>query len=287
MPRVTTLRRRQTDADGQLDNEFRRRDQSGIQHDRLAELSALLADIGPPCWASHDTSSAAHIFDGYVLVPPYHILLPRGRNVRRIGHVIHTTDSFSNIDLETRWGLPVVSPSRSLIQISATAGARSLTAALDGALRDRLTTEDFLHRRIAALRTSGRYGIPALLAVMEGSEITRGGQSWLEREFLKLVDQAGLPLLQTQVHLGHLGDRFIRVDFRFAGTPIVVETLGYRWHRTGAQMRMDSDRLNRLQMEGFVVLQFTYEQVVSEAQAVVALLLEALEPFVAGLARSA
>jgi very-short-patch-repair endonuclease len=204
------------------------------------------------------------------------LLVPRGRNIRRIGHIIHTSDSIPIIDQEVKFGIPVIAPTRALIQISATSTPDMLTAALDGALRDGLTTEDFLHRRIAALRTQGRYGIPRLLAVLEGNEITRGGQSWLEREFLRLLAGAGLPRPDTQVHLGHRGDRLIRVDFHFPGTPLVVETLGYRWHRTGAQMRIDAERLNRLQLSGHLVLQFTYRHVVDAPDAVVAEVAEAL-----------
>ena len=276
---MTNIDRRTTVANGQLDDEFRCRDQSGIRSDRLADLSALLADIGPPGWACFDTSAGVHRFDGFPLRPPFHILIPRGRNVNRIGHVIHTTDSILPIDREAKHGLALVSPTRTLIQIAATTDPETLTAALDGALRDGLTTEDFLHRRIAALRTSGRYGIPRLLAVIEGSEITRGGQSWLEREFLRLVFDAGLPLPETQVHLGHRRDRLIRVDFRFPGTPVVVETLGYRWHRTGAQMRIDTERMNRLQLDHHIVLQFTYGRVVTDAVNVIAEVVEALTPY--------
>ena len=58
----------------------------------------------------------------------------------------------------------------------------------------------------------------------------------------------------------------IRVDFRFPGTSVVVEALGYRWHRTGAQMNIDAERVNRLTMDGYLVLQFTYDTVVDRAQ---------------------
>jgi hypothetical protein len=87
----------------------------------------------------------------------------------------------------------VTSPTRTLIDIAAHEAPARLSAALDGALRDGLTSEDHLHRRIAALRTKGRYGIPSLLDVLAGQEVTRGGHSWLEREFLGLAAAAGLP----------------------------------------------------------------------------------------------
>lgn len=268
-----------TDTNGQLEHELRSRIQSGLQLEHLAELSALIASIGAPCWASHDTSAALHPFDGFALRPPFHILTPRDRNVRRIGHVIHTSDTIPQLDRETKDGVPLMAPSRTLIQISGTTNAERLTHALDGALRDGLTTEDFLHRRIGRLRSSGRYGIPKLLTVIDGSEITRGGQSWLEREMLRVLDGAGLPRPETQAVLGRRGDSLIRVDFRFPGTPVVIEALGYRWHRTGAQMRIDSERVNRLQLDGYLVLQFTYSRIVGDVAGVIAEVNEAMVPF--------
>ena len=55
----------------------------------------------------------------------------------------------------------------------------------------------------------------------------------------------------------------MRVDCRFPGTNIVVELLGYRFHRTKAQLARDTERLNALILRGFAPFQFTYEQVVS------------------------
>jgi hypothetical protein len=270
--------RRTTVADGQLTRELHRRDLSGVH---LAALAALLHDVGAPVWASGPTAAALHGFDGFVLRPPFHVVLPRGRNVRRIGHVVHTTESIELIDRSHVEGLPVLAATRTLIDISGMVTAARLTAALDSALRDGLASEAFLHRRIAELRTSGRYGIPRLLEVIEGSEIGRGAHSWLEREFLRLIAAAGLPPPRSQQVLGRRGSSLIRVDFRFEGTPVVVETLGYRWHRTGAQMRIDAERMNRLQLDGFIVLQFTYDDVVRHGAAVVALVAEALRPYLA------
>lgn len=135
-------------------------------------------------------------------------------------------------------------------------------------MRDGLVSEDLLHRRIAALRTKGRFGTPKLLDVVEGREITRGGHSWLEREFSRLMAADGFPKPLTQQVLSSTGDRLVRVDCRFAGTNIVVELLGYRYHRTAAQMRRDAERLNALILDGFCPFQFTYEQVVDAAQSV-------------------
>jgi hypothetical protein len=143
-------------------------------------------------------------------------------------------------------------------------------------LRAGLTCEDLLHRRIASLRSSGRYGIPVLLAVIEGCEASRGGHSWLERRFLELCATAGLPRPLTQQVLSRARDRLVRVDCRFPGTPVVVELLGYRWHRTAEQMSRDAIRLNALVLEGLRPIQFTYRHVTLEPDWVLDQLRQAL-----------
>jgi len=247
--------------------------------DRVANIVDLIADIGEPCWATGLTAAGLHGFDGVPLRPPYHVVVMRGRNVRRIGHVVHTTVALDPIDREETMGVPCVSPTRALLAVSATLDSAALTCVLDGALRDGLTTEDFVHRRIGALRTKGRHGIPRLLDVIDGREVVRGGQSWLEREFLRLVHEAGLPVPLAQQSVSRQRQRLIRVDFRWPGTPVVVEALGYRWHRTGAQMSADAARMNRLLLDGFLPFQFTYRQVVADPPMVVETVASALRPF--------
>jgi len=275
--RVAEQRRLWAVTDGQLTAEFRSRVQSGFQStDHHRVLADLIADVGEPCWLSGPTAAALHGFEGFRLAPPFHLVLPRHRNVRRIGVVIHTSDHLDLLDKATAAGLPVTSPARTLIDLAAMTPTTAMTAALDGALRDGLISESFLHGRIAALRGRGRHGVPALLRVIEGAEIIRGAHSWLERELLRVLDLAGVPRPVPQQVLGRRGDRLIRVDFRFPGTPVVIEVLGYRWHRTGAQLQSDAERMNRLVLDGFIVLQFTYTDVVERPEQVVQRIVEAL-----------
>ena len=252
------------------------RDRTGLPLARLEQLAQLIDEIGEPCWAAGSTAAALHQFDGFVLRPPFHILVPRARGVRRAAHVIHTTRLIDALDRESMLGIPVTSPSRTLLHLAATEPIDRVTSALDGAIRDGLTTDDFLHRRIAVWRTCGRNGVRPLIAAIDGFEITRGGHSWLEREFLRLLADGGLPHPETQAVLGRRGDRLIRVDARFPGTNLLVEVLGYRWHRTKPQLTSDAQRLNRLQLDGFLVIQFTYPQVVEQPERVLADVREAL-----------
>jgi len=242
----------------------------------LSDLHALVLDCGLDAFVSGPTAAALLGFDTFRLRPPFHVTIVRGRNVQRAHHLIHTTTLLPPIDRGTAHGMPVLAPSRALIDLSRYVSPTALTAALDSALRDGLTTEEHLHARIVALRSRGRYGIPKLLAVIDGSEASRGGHSWLERRFLELCARAGFPRPRTQVVLSQARDRLVRVDCRFEGTPIVVELLGYRWHRTKDQMSRDAERTNALLLDGLRPMQFTYEQVTAEERWVISQLRAAL-----------
>ncbi len=163
-----------------------------------------------------------------------------------------------------------MSATRTIVDLARSESSERLTIALDSALRDGLTSEEFVHARIVALRGSGRYGIPRLLDVIDGAELSRGGHSWLERRFLELIGSAGLPRPRTQQILARTQSRTIRVDCRFDESPLVVELLGYRWHRTREQMSRDAERVNALQLAGYVVMQFTYQQLALQPEIVVA-----------------
>lgn len=282
--------RKQAHAAGLTDGQLRRRVQSGVlepigpnafrsaftPRGALADLAALMLDVGDPVWASGPTAAALHGFDGFRLAPPFHLMLERHRNVRRVGVVIHTSNDLPLIDRARAQGLAVLSGARTVIDLCRTAGPEALTRAVDSGLRDGRFNEDLLHRRIVALRSKGRYGLPKLLDVLAGVDATRGGHSWLERRYLALLADAGLPRPQTQQVLAKAGDRLVRVDCRFAGTPVVVELLGYRFHASGAQLTRDAARLNALLLAGHAPYQFTYAQVTECPHDVVRITREAL-----------
>lgn len=242
---------------------------AGAPTPKEAELQQLLLDIGEPSWVSGPTAAALHGFDGFDLRRPFHVILPRNRYVTRPGVRTHRTGTIDPIDRTQIGGLAVLSATRTMIDIASFASSAQLAAALDSGIRDGLLSEDLLHRRVITLRTQGRYGLPLLAEVIAGFEVTRGGHSWLEREYLRLLALAGLPRPDVQQVLSRAGDRLVRVDCRFPGTPVVVELLGYRFHRTKREMTRDAARANSLLANGFQPYQFTYEHIVTDRDYVI------------------
>lgn len=235
----------------------------------LAELNALVLDVGDPVWVGGPTAAALHGFDGFVLRRPFHLTVPRDRCIKRWNAIIHRSNTIDLIDRTALHGIPALSPTRTMIELARFASSAELAAALDSGIRDGLLSEDLLHRRVMALRSQGRFGLPLLAEVIAGHEVTRGGHSWLEREYLRLLHEAGLPLPEMQQVLSRAGDRLVRVDCHFPGTNVVVELLGYRFHRSRSQMTSDARRANALLAEGLQPFQFTYEHVVSQRSYVI------------------
>jgi len=84
--------------------------------------------------------------------------------------------------------------------------------------------------------------------------------SELERRFLPLVDQAGLPRPLTQQRLNGF-----KVDFFWPGLGLVIETDGLRYHRTPAEQARDRLRDQTHTAAGLTQLRFTHAQVRYEA----------------------
>ena len=80
--------------------------------------------------------------------------------------------------------------------------------------------------------------------------------SELERLFLSIVSETGLPLPQTQQQVNGF-----RVDFYWPQLGLVVETDGLRYHRTPAQQGHDLIRDQRHAAAGMTPLRFTFAQV--------------------------
>jgi len=128
-----------------------------------------------------------------------------------------------------------------------------LERAIDEA--DRLDLVDPESLRSALESYAGRRGVGRLRALLD-RRIFRLTDSHLERLFLPLVAQAGLPAPLTRRRVNGF-----RVDFFWADLRLVVETDGLRYHRTPAQQTRDRQRDQAHLAAGFTPLRFTHAQV--------------------------
>ena len=113
-------------------------------------------------------------------------------------------------------------------------------------------------------RSRGRPGVRALKVVLRDyREPLAYLRSDLERLFLDLCRQAGLPLPAVNVFLGA-----IEVDFLWEEQKLIVELDGYRFHSTRAAFEEDRTRDASLQLAGYRVLRITHRRLEREPEAV-------------------
>jgi very-short-patch-repair endonuclease len=215
-----------------------------------SEMAALLA-VGHDATLSHRSAAAR-----WEILPPtddpVDVSVSQGHPRNRPGIRIHRTRC---IEHSLKAGLRVTTPVRTLVDLAASIGARDLERAVEEAQIRRLVTRGELER----LRRIGPGHEPSLT------------RSEAERRLRALIRAARLPPPQTNVRLGSY-----EVDFVWPDERVVVEVDGFAFHSTRAAFERDRARDRALQAAGYVVLRFTWRQLVHEPEVVVAELAAAL-----------
>jgi hypothetical protein len=220
-------------------------------------LHAGLRALGPKSWVSHNAAAAVHRFDR---TPSGHVeyLVLRSARSRRPEGVVHSTRRWTTSDGVIRDGLRVTSATRTILDLAnVRVSPQRLRAAIDSAVRLELSAPEAISRRLTEIRSRGRTGVRLLDDLL----IDSGGHTMLEREFLRLMREAGLPRPEPQVVFQSGSRTIARVDFLYREWAIVVEVSGRLGHSTPDERARDAQRRNELQDIGLRVYEFTWEDV--------------------------
>jgi very-short-patch-repair endonuclease len=210
-------------------------------------MAAVLA-CGPGALLSHRNAAAL-----WGLLPSTRALVdvttPRSRHGMP-GVVLHRTRNPDGGAVQD--GIPVTTLMRTLVDLADVAKPDQLERAFEEAERRNL----FDLRALPSLH--GRAGRGRLEAMIgrASSSVTR---SELERRFLRLCGDAGLPRPQTNIWL-----REQEVDVVWPDQRLVVELDGYAYHHTRAAFERDRERDARLQVAGYRVLRVTHRRLMEE-----------------------
>ena len=237
---------------------------AGVPDTKRYQLRLGLLSLGDESWVSYEASACLHGLDRS---DPDAVEFTIERNGRRpvLAHQVHTTASVAPLDRVTVDGFRTLSATRTVIDLAhAQHGVRRVEAAIDSAVRLGLSSPLVIATRLETLRGSGRWGCRLIDFLLVDS----GGHSMLERRFLQLVREAGLPRPVTQA-IHRKGKRHIaRVDFLFEEAGVVVEVSGRLGHTTPTERARDAQRRNELQDIGRQVFEYTWEDVTQHAQMV-------------------
>lgn len=186
---------------------------------------------------------------------------------------LHTTTRWDLGDVVNHRGVRTCTATRAIIDhASRTTSARELEALIDSAIRLRRTALPRLRQRLAGLSGTGRHGCALLRELLLDS----GGESSLERRFLRLLRTHDMPRPDCQVVFRDQGRTVARVDFHFPTGNVVVEVSGRLGHSTDRDRQRDARRRNHLQQTGQLVLEFTTADVIDAPDYVLATLAKAL-----------
>lgn len=175
---------------------------------------------------------------------------------RRPGIRVHDRAGLWNRDMGLRLGIPVTSPVRTFLDLATVTGPTTVERAINEA--DKLDVIDAEALRSALDDYPGAPGICLLRHVLD-KHTFRLSDDELERLFRPIAAAAGLPVPLTK----HIVNEF-EVDFFWPDLGLVVETDGWRYHRTPATQTRDALRFQRHTATGLTPLRFSHYQVKHE-----------------------
>jgi very-short-patch-repair endonuclease len=206
--------------------------------------AAVLA-AGDGAALSHATAAAA-----WELRPAgggaIHVTVPghAGRR-RRPGLRIHRSITLDATDVTTHQGIPITTPTRTIVDLARTLKHRQLERLIDAADQRHLVDFDVLRETPGA----------SLQAVLR-TYAPAPTRSELERRFLQLCDDHAIPRPETNTRI-----EGFEVDFVWRERRLIVEVDGYAYHRSPRAFEADRERDVALTLAGWRVMRFTWRHI--------------------------
>jgi very-short-patch-repair endonuclease len=200
---------------------------------------------------------------------PVDVAVFRGRAAPRPGINVRTMHSLRRDEITVHDGIPITTPARTLYDLADAAGERELERMVVKAFAQRLVDRSGL---LALLdRHAGRPGATRLRAIIEAGSGHAPTRSEAEERFLALIRKARLHAPDVNARVAGY-----EVDLLWRAERLVVEVDGRAFHTSGRRFESDRRRDADLLAAGVRVMRVTWQQIVSEPEAVLIRLAMAL-----------
>ena len=177
------------------------------------------------------------------------------------GITTHRVRHLDSRDVTKYRGIPTLTVPCVLVGLAGTLSLDALARACHEAeVKHRVGAR---HVEAVLARSRRVVGIAKLRAVYEGDAHVL--LSWLEREFLRLLERARLPVPQTNKHLG---GRY--VDCRWPALNLTVELDSFTYHHTRHAWEQDRAREREARARGDAFRRYTYADVAEEPESMLA-----------------
>ncbi|MBA3867497.1 MAG: type IV toxin-antitoxin system AbiEi family antitoxin domain-containing protein [Solirubrobacterales bacterium] len=181
------------------------------------------------------------------------VSVPRRGKRTRPGIKVHNRPGLRVVDIGTLHGIPVTSPVQTMLDLATVLGPYGLERTVNEADKREVIDPETL--RMALDARVGEPGVRRLRSLLDRDTFLLS-DSDLELLFRPIAAAAGLPRPLTKDWVNGF-----EVDFHWPGLGLVVETDGWRYHRTPAVQRRDAIRDQTHTAAGLTTLRFSHWQV--------------------------
>ncbi len=221
---------------------------------QMSAMAAVLA-AGEGAVLSHRSAGVLwDMLDQHAEDGPFEITAP---GMGRLDGVSAHRAAMDSKEMTKRFGIPVTTAERTLLDLAGCVEAEELGRLCDEALRRRILSIGRLRAVVDAHPAPGRRKLKPIVAVL-GDRIPGydpGANAW-ELRMDHLWDEMGLPAAERQYRVS-IGRRTYRLDRAIVDLKIAVEWNGFDPHGRRGHLDRDSDRRAALAAVGWYPLDFT------------------------------
>jgi hypothetical protein len=214
-------------------------------------MAAVLA-CGPGAALSHRSAAALWGF-GIEHEDYIDVTVRRNSEARIRGIRCHRRPTLPASAVTKRQNIPLTQPVQTFLDLATVAGPKGLERAINEADKHDVIDPDALRKALDD--HAGEPGVRPLRWVLD-KHTFRLSDDELERLFRPLAAAAGLPTPLTKVIVNEF-----EVDFFWPDLGLVVETDGWRYHRTPVTQTRDALRFQTHTAAGLTPLSFSHWQV--------------------------
>lgn len=177
----------------------------------------------------------------------HEITCPRWRRTQHRGLIVHETKALDPVDTTFRHGIPVTTPERTLLDLAAVCGWRTVEMAFNRAEHQGFVTEASVRRMLRRLARRGRPGVRKLRRVIDAHQTSQGApESEMETSLLQILREHGLPEGLAQYEIRFKGRFVARVDRGYPEQRVALEYDSDRWHGSRLDLERGASRRRRL-----------------------------------------
>lgn len=230
---------------------------------RQAARAAVLSS-GPEAFLSHASAARLYSVESVPEAGLLELSAPAERKIRIDGVWAHRLGTLEPGDVVLRDGIRCCSPVRLVLDLSGRLTPELLGRLVDELVRRRLLRLESLRERVERTRPAPGRSTRTLHAVLAGRIGGYDpGESTLEARIARVIRRHGFPA-PVQQHWVRLGEHRYRLDFAYPGRRVYLEGDGFGFHSTASELDADARRRNRLVIDGWRPLTFTWRMTDAE-----------------------